>query len=213
MRRPRLGSAGATASPGPLGPPALNHLAITFDMVASRQYLEAVGAGLELPDRTRRDSHRVQGTQLDDLVVDLDPPAARKDHVQLFDRLVAVPEANPFAGPHPVERRADRLGTDVLAQIASFPGLLQPVSGVHVFDLVEVDPRGGVVHDRARYAESGPALLNKRVSMTRRDGRIEAWSSGPPARAGSSGPTPAAPGSILSGIRRPTTWPTSSHGT
>jgi hypothetical protein len=67
-------------------------------------------------------------------------------------------EARALAGAHPVERCSDRLGADVLAQVASLADLLHPVAGIHVLDVVEVDLPVAVVHAAASYP--GPAAVS-----------------------------------------------------
>src|SRR5438093_9001756 len=52
--------------------------------------LEALGPGLVASPRTGRDAHRVPLLELDDLVVDLHPPAPAQDHVHLLLLLVRV---------------------------------------------------------------------------------------------------------------------------
>src|SRR4051812_15983324 len=52
--------------------------------------LEALRPGLVASPHTGRDAHRVPFLELDDLVVDLHPPAPAQDHVHLLLRLVRV---------------------------------------------------------------------------------------------------------------------------
>src|SRR5213592_81392 len=60
--------------------------------------LEAVRPGLVASPRTGRDAHRVPLLELDDLVVELHPPAPAHDHVHLLLRLVRVSVRKPIAG-------------------------------------------------------------------------------------------------------------------
>src|SRR5918996_4257088 len=57
---------------------------------ADDEDLEAVRPGLVAAPRTGRDTHRVPLPELDDLVVELHPPAPAQDHVHLLLRLVRV---------------------------------------------------------------------------------------------------------------------------
>src|SRR6202022_1922941 len=52
--------------------------------------LEASRSGLVAPPRTGRDAHRVPLLELDDLVIELHPPAPAHDHVHLLLLLVRV---------------------------------------------------------------------------------------------------------------------------
>src|SRR6266699_3372940 len=60
--------------------------------------LEALPPGLVASPRTGRDAHRVPFLELDDLVVDLHPPAPAQDHVHLLLRLVRVAVRKAIAG-------------------------------------------------------------------------------------------------------------------
>src|SRR5919197_1918539 len=60
--------------------------------------LEAVGPGLVASPRAGRDPHRVPLLELDDLVVELHPPAPAHDHVHLLLRLVRVTVRKAIAG-------------------------------------------------------------------------------------------------------------------
>src|SRR5437588_8565445 len=60
--------------------------------------LEALRPGLVASPRTGRDAHRVPFLKLDDLVVDLHPPAPAQDHVHLFLLLVRVAVRKAIAG-------------------------------------------------------------------------------------------------------------------
>src|SRR5215216_7070139 len=57
---------------------------------ADDEDLEARRPGLVAAPRTGRDAHRVPFLQLDDLVVDLHPPAPAQDHIHLLLLLVRV---------------------------------------------------------------------------------------------------------------------------
>src|SRR3954464_14424540 len=60
--------------------------------------LEALGPGLVASPRTGRDAHRVPLLELDDLVVELHPPAPAQDHVHLLLRLVRVAVRKAIVG-------------------------------------------------------------------------------------------------------------------
>src|SRR3954469_24028102 len=57
---------------------------------ADGEDLEPLRPGLVAPPRTGRDAHRVPFLELDDVVVDLHPPAPAHDHVHLLLLLVRV---------------------------------------------------------------------------------------------------------------------------
>src|SRR4051812_35153492 len=65
---------------------------------ADDEDLEALRPGLVASPRTGRDAHRVPFLELDDLVVDLHPPAPAQDHVHLLLRLVRVAVREAVAG-------------------------------------------------------------------------------------------------------------------
>src|SRR6059058_6701218 len=60
--------------------------------------LEALRPGLVASPCTGRDAHRVPLLELDDLVVELHPPAPAQDHVHLLLLLVRVPVREAIAG-------------------------------------------------------------------------------------------------------------------
>src|SRR5438552_936304 len=65
---------------------------------ADDEDLEALRPGLVASPRTGRDAHRVPFLELDDLVVDLHPPAPAQDHVHLLLLLVRVAIRKAIAG-------------------------------------------------------------------------------------------------------------------
>src|SRR6266496_5668342 len=65
---------------------------------ADDEELEALRPGLVASPRTGRDAHRVPFLELDDLVVDLHPPAPAQDHVHLLLLLVRVAVRKAIAG-------------------------------------------------------------------------------------------------------------------
>jgi hypothetical protein len=65
---------------------------------ADDEDLEALRPGLVPSPRTGRDAHRVPFLELDDLVVDLHPPAPAQDHVHLLLFLVRVAVWKAIAG-------------------------------------------------------------------------------------------------------------------
>src|SRR5256712_673298 len=65
---------------------------------ADDEDLEALRPGLVASPRTGRDAHRVPFLELDDLVVELHPPAPAQDHVHLLLRLVRVAVRKAIAG-------------------------------------------------------------------------------------------------------------------
>src|SRR6266567_3629053 len=65
---------------------------------ADDEDLEALRSGLVASPRTGWDAHRVPFLELDDLVVDLHPPAPAHDHVHLLLLLVRVAVRKAIAG-------------------------------------------------------------------------------------------------------------------
>src|SRR2546423_14066713 len=65
---------------------------------ADDEHLEALRPGLVASPRTGRDAHRVPFLELDDLVVELHPPAPAQDHVHLLLLLVRVAVRKAIAG-------------------------------------------------------------------------------------------------------------------
>src|SRR5690349_20777539 len=65
---------------------------------ADDEDLKALRSGLIASPHTWRDAHRVPFLQVDDLVVDLHPPAAVQDHVHLLLLVVRVAVGKAIAG-------------------------------------------------------------------------------------------------------------------
>src|SRR4051794_33031202 len=94
-RRPPAPSRPSPVLPDLVSPPVAPALDVSARIVAEvgradDEDLEAVGPGLVAPPRAGRHPYRVPLLDLDDLVVELHPPAAAHDHVHLFLRLVRV---------------------------------------------------------------------------------------------------------------------------
>src|SRR5882672_137110 len=65
---------------------------------ADDEDLEALPPGLVASPRTGRDAHRIRFLELDDLVVELHPPAPVQDHVHLLLPLVRVAVRKAIVG-------------------------------------------------------------------------------------------------------------------
>src|SRR4051794_18944902 len=82
-------------------------------MGADGEELESVGARLELARDPGRDAKGVEGLEVDDVVVELDPARAGEHDVHLLGVLVPVPEALPHARLDAVVADAGLLGLEV----------------------------------------------------------------------------------------------------
>src|SRR5919108_1824401 len=91
---------------------------------ADDEDLEALRAGLVASPRTGRDAYRVPCLELDDLVVELHPPAPAQDHVHLLLPLVRVAVRKAIAGRDALVAQAgflelERLGRQAELQVRS----------------------------------------------------------------------------------------------
>ena len=89
---------------------------------ADDEDLEALRPGLVASPRTGRDAHRVPFLELDDLVVELHPPAPAQDHVHLLLLLVRVAVRKAIAGRDALVAQAgllelERLGRQAELQV------------------------------------------------------------------------------------------------
>src|SRR4051794_33548740 len=139
-------------------PPLLQHLAVALDVRAGRQQLHAVGAGLELADRRRRDADDVAGAQVEELVVDLRAAGAGEDDVHLLGLPMAMAEPGPLAGVHPVVGDADAAGADVLADVARLAELSHAELRGEVLGVVDVRLRVSSAHRPESRDGSTPCL-------------------------------------------------------
>src|SRR5215210_6167703 len=91
---------------------------------ADHQDLEALRPGLVASPRTGRDAHRVPFLELDDLVVELHPPAPPHDHVHLLLGLVRVAVREAIAGRDALVAQAgllelERIGRQTELQVGA----------------------------------------------------------------------------------------------
>src|SRR6185312_2785271 len=91
--------------------PALHVVARRLTEVgrADDEDLETLGTGLVASPRTGRDAHRVPLRELDDLLVDLHPPAPAQHHVHLLLLPVGVTVREAVAGRDALIREAGLL--------------------------------------------------------------------------------------------------------
>src|SRR5881227_196414 len=80
--------------------------------------LETLRAGLVASPRTGRDAHGVPLLELDDLVVELHPPAPAQDHVHLLLLLVRVAVRKAIAGRDALVAQAGLLDLERLGRQA-----------------------------------------------------------------------------------------------
>src|SRR5436305_3539764 len=80
--------------------------------------LQALRPGLVASPRTGRDAHRVPLLELDDLVVELHPPAPAQDDVHLLLPLVRVAVRKPVAGRDALVAKAGSLELERLGRQA-----------------------------------------------------------------------------------------------
>src|SRR5256714_1719063 len=85
---------------------------------ADDEDLEALRPGLVASPRTGRDPHRVPFLELDDLVVDLHPPAPAQDHVHLLLLHVRVAVRKAIAGRNALVAQAGFLELERLSRRA-----------------------------------------------------------------------------------------------
>jgi hypothetical protein len=100
---------------------------------AEREQLQPLGSGLEATGDAGGDPDRVERCDVDDLIVELQPPGSGEHDVDLLGLVVAVPERLAAVGLEPVVAEAGALGGEV---VVGEPGLA---------DLREAELDGGVV--------------------------------------------------------------------
>src|SRR3989442_12681473 len=104
--------------------------------------LEALRPGLVASPRTGRDAHRVPLLELDDLVVELHPPAPAQDHVHLLLRLVRVAVRKAIARRDALVAQAGVLELERLGRQAELQVRRAVEPGPEVFQvLLEVPER------------------------------------------------------------------------
>src|SRR2546428_7782416 len=104
--------------------------------------LEALRPGLVASPGTGRDAHRVPFLELDDLVVDLHPPAPAQDHVHLLLLLVRVAVRKAIAGRDALVAQAGLLDLERVGRQAELQVRRAVKTGTEVLQvLLEVPAR------------------------------------------------------------------------
>src|SRR5918993_2000448 len=116
---------------------------------ADDEDLEALRSCLVASPRTGRDAHRVPFLELDDLVVDLHPPAPADDHVHLLLLLVRVAVRKAIAGWDALVAQAgvfelERLGRQAELQVRRAVEVGTEVRQI-VLDVPERERHGAIV--------------------------------------------------------------------
>src|SRR5256714_4072752 len=118
---------------------------------ADDEHLEALRPGLVASPRTGRDAHRVPFLELDDLVVELHPPAPAQDHVHLLLLLVRMAVRKAIAGRDALVAQAGLLELERLGRQAELQVRRAVEPGPEVFHVLpEVPERDR--HGRNRMA-------------------------------------------------------------
>src|SRR3954454_11381387 len=145
----RMGATVRARPDGLVSPPAAPALDVPAASAAEAgraddDDLEALRPGLVAPPRTGRDAHRVPLLELDDLVVELHPPAPAQDHVHLFLRPVRVAERKAIAGRHALVAQAGSLELERIGRQAELQVRRTVEIGPDVLQvLLEVPQREG----------------------------------------------------------------------
>src|SRR4051812_30780760 len=131
--------------------------------------LQTVRPGLERSRRRRRYTDRVQRTDVEDLVVELDPALAAEHDIDLFGVGVAMGERAALAGKQAKERDAGALGGQCVAGDSRFPAVSKPVCRRRVVDRGQADFREGAGHVLSQEPRRrGAHVRYRRRSLTRR---------------------------------------------
>src|SRR5919109_2654758 len=109
---------------------------------ADDEDLEALRPGLVASPRTGRDAHRVPFRELDDLVVDLHPPAPPQDHVHLLLLFVRVAVRKAIAGRDALIAQAGLLELERLGRHAELQVRRAVEPGPEVLQVLLEVPEG-----------------------------------------------------------------------
>src|SRR5919198_5513054 len=111
---------------------------------ADDEDLQALRPGLVASPRTGRNAHRIPLLELDDLVVELQPPAPAQDHVHLLLLLVRVAIRKAIAGRDALVAQAGLLEPERLGRQAKLQVRRAVESGPEVLEvLLDVPEREG----------------------------------------------------------------------
>src|SRR3954469_16370062 len=129
-----------------LGPRVLDRLAVARGVGAKREQPGAIRSGLECPRGRRRHPYRVERNHVEELPVELHPPAPAQDDVDLLGVDMPVRERAALAGAQAKVRDAGALGGQRLARDPRFPAVAEPVRRGRIVDRDEIHPREGLRH-------------------------------------------------------------------
>jgi hypothetical protein len=117
----------AVSEPLLIDPVIVDRFSVGVVVRSKGDELEALGAGLEGSRYPGRDAYCVSSPNVEDLGVELYPPVAREDHVDLFPALVAMHEGRPLARVEPEVRQARLLCVQILARDPRLPPVPEAV--------------------------------------------------------------------------------------
>src|SRR3954452_5114589 len=131
----------------------LDDLRIAGEPPSEDEDLEVGVARLECPDDRGADADRIERTDVDHLIVELELPAAREDHVDLLRLAVLVCERLALARLDHLVGEAGVLGAHILVGEARLQGLGEPRFCRDILRLAQVLDR--VVHSGRAYTLPG----------------------------------------------------------
>src|SRR5205807_2206019 len=108
---------------------------------ADDEDLEALRPGLVASPRTGRDAHRVPFLELDDLVVELHPPAPAQDHIHLLLLPVRVAVRKAIAGRDALVAQTGSLELERLGRQAELKGRRAVEPGSEVLQVLPEIPQ------------------------------------------------------------------------
>ena len=124
-----------------LDPHVVDLLTVGFVMRAKNEKLKTVRACLKGADDLRRNPDRVKRPDIGDLVIELDSPSAREDHVHLLSARVAMSERRTLSRPEAKVGHPRLLGLEIHAGHAGLPSISEAARRRRVLDISQVDLR------------------------------------------------------------------------
>jgi hypothetical protein len=135
-------------------------------MGPDREELEACRSGFERSNDFRSDADRVEGSNLEELIVELDLSASAENHVDLFGACVSMCKRRPLARPKTEMRHACLLGVQSRAGHARLPIAAEVVPACGILDIAQIDLRVWGGH-HPQFASRVMSRACRRVLMMR----------------------------------------------
>jgi hypothetical protein len=122
-----------------LDPRVVDLFTVGFVMRTENEQFKTIRACLKGADDLRRNPDRVKPPDIGDLVIELDPPIAGENHIDLLSACVAMSERRTFPRPDAKMRHPRLLSLEIDAGHAGLPSISEAAPRRRVLDIGQID--------------------------------------------------------------------------